>query len=445
MGVMPVAKLLLTMSVPMMISMLVQALYNIVDSMFVAKLSESALTAVSLAFPVQNLMIAVGTGTGVGINALVSRALGEKKNEYANSAANNGIYLAIFSFIGFAIVCGLFAPTFFSVQTSDPQILEYGVDYVRMIGIMSFGLFIQLVCEKLLQSTGKTVYSMATQLLGAIINIILDPIMIFGLFGFPRMEVTGAALATVTGQIIAAIAGVIVNIKLNKELHISLIKYRISGNVIRNIYSVGVPSIIMASVGSVMTFGMNKILMGFTSTATAVFGVYFKLQSFIFMPVFGLNNGMVPIVAYNYGARKPERITKAIKLSIIYGVCIMLAGFIVFQLFPGGLLGIFSASEDMLAIGIPALRTISLSFLIAGFSVVASSVFQALGHGFLSLAVSVLRQLFVLLPAAYILAKIGGLGVCWWAFPIAEVFSGIICFVFIRYAYKKEIHPLYEK
>ena len=445
MGVMPVAKLLLTMSVPMMISMLVQALYNIVDSMFVAKLSEDALTAVSLAFPVQNLMIAVGTGTGVGINALVSRALGEKRNEYANSAANNGIYLAIFSFIGFAIVSGLFAPAFFHVQTTDAKIAAYGVDYVRVIGIMSFGLFIQLVGEKLLQSTGMTIYSMATQLLGAVINIILDPIMIFGLLGFPRLEVTGAALATVTGQIIAAIVGMIVNVKVNKELHISLKKYRISGEVIREIYGVGFPSIIMASVGSIMTFGMNKILMGFTSTATAVFGVYFKLQSFVFMPVFGLNNGMVPIVAYNYGARKPERITKAIRLSIAYGVCIMLAGFAVFQLFPGNLLDIFSASVSMKEIGIPALRIISLSFLIAGFSVVASSVFQALGHGFLSLAVSVLRQLFVLLPAAFILAKVGGLYVCWWAFPIAEVFSGIICFVFIRYAYKKEIHPLYEK
>nr|WP_294664212.1 MATE family efflux transporter [uncultured Blautia sp.] len=444
MGVMPVARLLLAMSVPMMISMLVQALYNIVDSMFVAKLSENALTAVSLAFPVQNLMIAVGTGTGVGINALVSRSLGEKNNEYANSAANNGIYLAIFSFIGFAILCGFFAPVFYRVQTTDMQIRAYGIDYVRVIGIMSFGLFIQLVCEKLLQSTGKTVYSMATQLLGAVINIVLDPIMIFGLFGFPRLEVTGAAIATVTGQIIAAVAGVVVNIRLNKELHISLTKYRISGDVIRNIYSVGFPSIIMASVGSVMTFGMNKILMSFTSTATAVFGVYFKLQSFVFMPVFGLTNGMVPIVAYNYGARKPKRITKAIKLSIIYGVCIMVAGFTVFQLFPGKLLGIFSASEDMLVIGIPALKIVSISFLIAGFGVVASSVFQALGHGFLSLAVSVLRQLVVLLPTAFILAKTGGLHACWWAFPIAEMFSGVICFLFIRYAYKKEVAPLYK-
>ena len=435
MGVMPVAKLLLTMSVPMMISMLVQALYNIVDSMFVAKLSENALTAVSLAFPVQNLMIAVGTGTGVGINALVSRALGEKKNEYANSAVNNGIYLAIFSFIGFAIVCGFFAPAFFSVQTDDPQILAYGVDYVRVIGIMSFGLFIQLCAEKLLQSTGKTIYSMATQLIGAVINIILDPIMIFGLFGFPRMEVTGAALATVTGQIIAAVIGVIMNIKLNKELHISLVKYKLNGEVIRHIYSVGFPSIIMASVGSVMTFGMNKILMGFTSTATAVFGVYFKLQSFIFMPVFGLNNGLVPIAAYNYGARKPERITKAIKLSITYGVCIMLAGFVVFQLFPGALLGIFSASDDMLAIGIPALRIISISFLIAGFSVVASSVFQALGKSIYSMYVSVARQLVVLLPAAYALSRLGRVELVWWAIPIAELMSlamTVVCMIHIN-------------
>lgn len=445
MGVMPVGRLLLTMSVPMMISMLVQALYNIVDSMFVAKLSENALTAVSLVFPVQNLMIAVGTGTGVGINALVSRALGEKKNEYANSAANNGIYLAIFSFIAFAVVTGFFSPAFFRVQTSDPQIMEYGIEYVRVIGIMSFGLFIQLACEKLLQSTGKTIYSMATQLLGAVINIILDPIMIFGLLGFPRMEVTGAALATVTGQIIAAIAGVIVNVKLNKELHISLTRYRISGAVIRQIYSVGFPSIIMASVGSVMTFGMNKILMGFSATATAVFGVYFKLQSFVFMPVFGLNNGMVPIVAYNYGARKPKRITKAIKLSILYGVCIMLFGFAVFQLMPGSLLGIFSASDAMLEIGIPALRIISLGFLVTGFGVVASSVFQALGHGFLSLAASTLRQLVILLPFAFVLSKIRGLSACWWAFPIAEAFAGIICALFIRYVYRKEIHPLYEK
>ena len=437
MGVMPVAKLLLTMSVPMMISMLVQALYNIVDSMFVAKLSENALTAVSLAFPVQNLMIAVGTGTGVGINALVSRALGEKKNEYANSAVNNGIYLAIFSFIGFAIVCGFFAPAFFSVQTDDPQILAYGVDYVRVIGIMSFGLFIQLCAEKLLQSTGKTIYSMATQLIGAVINIILDPIMIFGLFGFPRMEVTGAALATVTGQIIAAVIGVIMNIKLNKELHISLGKYKLNGEVIRHIYSVGFPSIIMASVGSVMTFGMNKILMGFTSTATAVFGVYFKLQSFVFMPVFGLNNGMVPIIAYNYGAQKPERIHKTIRLGMVYAVAIMVIGLLVFQLIPKELLLMFDASDAMLEIGAPALRIMSLAFVFAGIGIVSGSACQAFGYSVYSMLISIARQIVVLIPAAYLLSLTGVLRSIWFAFPIAEIFSLILSLFFLRTTLKK--------
>lgn len=442
MGVMPVGKLLLSMSVPMMISMLVQALYNIVDSMFVAQLNENALTAVSLAFPVQNLMIAVGTGTGVGVNALVSRSLGEKNTEHANKAANNGVYLSLFSFLAFALLTGIFGKIFFQVQTGDAQIVSYGAAYVRIVGIMSFGIFFQFIFERLLQSTGKTLYTMVTQSLGAIINIILDPIMIFGLFGFPRMEVAGAALATVVGQIVAAALALWFNVKKNKELHISIRKYRLSGIVVKQIYSVGIPSIIMASIGSVMTFGMNKILMAFTSTATAVFGVYFKLQSFIFMPVFGLNNGLVPIAAYNYGARKPKRIMKSIKLSIIYAESIMFVGVLIFQFCSAGLLGIFNASESMLEIGVPALRIISLSFLLAGFGIVCSSVFQALGHGMLSLIVSVLRQLVVLLPAAFILAGTGGLSAIWWAFPISEVFSGAVSFIFIRHVYKKEIHTM---
>lgn len=442
MGVMPIAKLLLGMSVPMMISMLVQALYNIVDSMFVAQLNEEALTAVSLAFPVQNLMIAVGAGTGVGVNAMVSRALGEKNTELANKTANNGIWLSIFSFLGFAILAGLFGKMFFAVQTDDPKILAYGTSYVRIIGILSFGMFFQFITERLLQSTGKTFYTMITQSLGAIINIILDPIMIFGLFGFPRLEVAGAALATVTGQVIAAALGWWYNRKKNTELHLSLRKYRVNGRIVRGIYSVGIPSIIMASIGSVMTFGMNKILMAFTSTATAVFGVYFKLQSFIFMPVFGLNNGMVPIVAYNFGARKPERITKTIRLSIIYAVSIMTVGFLIFQTASVPLLKIFNASDEMIKIGVPALRIISISFLGAGFGICCSSVFQALGHGMMSLIVSVLRQLVIILPAAFILAKIGGLSLVWWAFPIAEVFSALCSFIFLRYVYKKEINPL---
>ena len=442
MGVMPVGKLLLSMSVPMMISMLVQALYNIVDSMFVAQLNENALTAVSLAFPIQNLMIAVGTGTGVGVNALVSRSLGEKNTEHANKAANNGVYLSLFSFLAFALLTGFFGKIFFQVQTKDAQIISYGADYVRIVGIMSFGIFFQFIFERLLQSTGKTLYTMVTQSLGAIINIILDPIMIFGLFGFPRMEVAGAALATVVGQIVAASLAFWFNVRKNKELHISITKYRLSGIVVKQIYSVGIPSIIMASIGSVMTFGMNKILMAFTSTATAVFGVYFKLQSFIFMPVFGLNNGLVPIEAYNYGARKPNRIMKSIKLSIIYAEAIMFVGVLIFQFFSADLLGIFNASDSMLEIGVPALRIISLSFLLAGFGIVCSSVFQALGHGMLSLIVSVLRQLVVLLPAAFILSRTGGLSVIWWAFPIAEIFAGVISFIFIRHVYRKEIHTM---
>ena len=444
MGVMPIQKLLLGMSVPMMISMLVQALYNIVDSMFVARLNENALTAVSLAFPVQNLMIAVGTGTGVGVNALVSRSLGEKNTVYANKAANNGVYLSIFSAVAFALLSLFFGRFFFAVQTDDPQIIAYGTSYVYVIGILSIGMFFQFITERLLQSTGKTIYTMFTQGLGAIINIILDPIMIFGLLGFPRMEVAGAAVATVTGQIIAAGLGVWFNRTKNHELHISLRKYKVEKEVVKGIYSVGIPSIIMASIGSVMTFGVNKILMAFTSTAAAVFGVYFKLQSFVFMPVFGLNNGMVPIVAYNYGARKPDRIMKTMRLSIVYAVTIMVAGFAVFQLMPEALLSIFDASEEMVEIGVPALRIISFSFLGAGFGIVSSSVFQALGHGMLSLIVSVLRQLIVILPAAWILARIGGIHMVWWAFPIAEIFSALVCFLFVKKVYRNEIKPLYQ-
>lgn len=445
MGVMPVNKLLISMSVPMMISMLVQALYNVVDSMFVAQVNENALTAVSLVFPVQNLMIAVASGTGVGINALLSRSLGERNTEQANRSAVNGVFLAALSYIVFAILGITCAGIFMKVQTNDSQIVSYGASYLQICCIMSFGMFMQVTYERLLQSTGKTFYTMITQSVGAIINIILDPIMIFGLFGFPRMEVAGAALATVIGQICAGLLAMWLNHRVNKEIHVSFRKFRPSGEMIKRIYLVGVPSIIMMSIGSVMTFGMNKILIAFTSTATAVFGVYFKLQSFVFMPVFGLNNGMVPIIAYNYGAKKPERITKVMTLSIIYAMVIMVIGFAIFQFLPNQLLMIFNASEQMLEIGNYALRIISLSFLFAGFCIISSSVFQALSHGFLSLAVSVVRQLVVLLPAAFILSKAGGLHAVWWSFPIAELFSLAMCLLFVRHVYKKEIHPMKQR
>ena len=442
MGVMPVNRLILTMSLPMILSMLVQALYNIVDSMFVSRLSENALTAVSLAFPAQNLMIAVATGTGVGVNAALSRSLGERNFDRANKIADHAVFLAIASYAVFTVLGLFFSRQFFLWQTDIEEIVDQGTDYLRICTLFSFGLFLEIACERLLQSTGKTIYSMYTQGLGAIINIIFDPIMIFGLFGFPKMGVAGAAAATVFGQILAAVLGIFLNKTRNQEIHVSFRGFRPNSEIIRHIYSVGIPSIIMSSIGSVMTFGMNKILIGFTSTATAVFGVYFKLQSFVFMPVFGLNNGTVPIIAYNYGAAKPDRILKTLKLAICYAVGIMLIGFAVFQLLPDKLLLIFEASENMLSIGVPALRIISVSFLFAGYCIVCSSMFQALGHGLLSLLVSVFRQLLVLLPSAFLLSKIGGLDLVWYSFPIAEICSIFFSTYFLRHVYKKEIEPL---
>ena len=442
MGVMPVNRLILTMSLPMILSMLVQALYNIVDSMFVSRLSENALTAVSLAFPAQNLMIAVATGTGVGVNAALSRSLGERNFDRANKIADHAVFLAIASYAVFAVLGLFFSRQFFLWQTDIEEIVDQGTDYLRICTLFSFGLFLEIACERLLQSTGKTIYSMYTQGLGAIINIIFDPIMIFGLFGFPKMGVAGAAAATVFGQILAAVLGIFLNKTRNQEIHVSFRGFRPNSEIIRHIYSVGIPSIIMSSIGSVMTFGMNKILIGFTSTATAVFGVYFKLQSFVFMPVFGLNNGTVPIIAYNCGAAKPDRILKTLKLAICYAVGIMLIGFAVFQLLPDKLLLIFEASENMLNIGVPALRIISVSFLFAGYCIVCSSMFQALGHGLLSLLVSVFRQLLVLLPSAFLLSKIGGLDLVWYSFPIAEICSIFFSTYFLRHVYKKEIEPL---
>ncbi len=439
MGTMPMNRLLLSMALPMMISMLVQALYNIVDSIFVSRINENALTAVSLAFPIQSLMIAVGTGTGVGINALLSRSLGEKDQESADRTAANGIFLAAVSYVVTLLVGLLVAKPFYLSQTKDAEIVSYGVTYLSIVCICSVGMFVQMVFEKLLQSTGRTVYTMITQSTGAIINIIFDPILIFGLFGFPKMGVAGAAAATVFGQIVAGGLAIFFNLKKNPDIRIRFRGFRPDKGIIGKIYAVGVPSIIMQAIGSLMTYGMNLILIQFTSTATAVFGVYFKVQSFVFMPIFGLNNGMVPIVAYNYGARNKKRVQHVTRLSAMYAVGIMLVGLAVFQLIPDRLLGMFQASDHMLSIGIPALRIISLSFLFAGFCIVMGSLFQALGNGMYSLCVSVARQLVVLLPSAWLLSRTGNVANVWWAFPIAEVMSLCMTLYFYRRIDKKII------
>ena len=446
MGIMPENKLLLNMALPMIASMLIQACYNVVDSYFVSKLSEDALNAVSLAFPVQNLMIAVAVGTGVGINALLSRSLGQKDQERANRTAMNGMLLEVVSGLVFTVLGLSLARTYYAIQTDIPGIVKYGTDYLTIICGCCMGIFLSVTAERLVQATGRTVYAMMIQGIGSVINLVLDPILIFGLFGFPKLEVAGAAVATVAGQIVGGLVGLYLALTHNPEIQMSVQGLRPKKEIIGGIYSVGLPSIIMQSIGSVMVFGMNQILIAFTSTATAVFGIYFKLQSFIFMPVFGLNNGMVPIVAYNYGARKPDRIVRTVKLAIAYAVGIMVVGFVLFQLFPGVFLGLFEAEgEDagnLLAIGIPALRTISISFLMAGFCIVSGSVFQALGHGVLSLTVSIVRQLLVLLPVAFVLSRLGGLHAVWWAFPFAELFATALSALFLYKVYKKEVAPM---
>ena len=442
MGVQPVGRLLAGMAVPMMISMLVQALYNVVDSIFVSRLSENALTAVSLAFPLQNLMIAVCAGTTVGMNALLSRSLGAKEQDKADQAANTGIFLALCSFVLFCVIGVFFSRTFFQLQTDVTEIVSSGTIYAQICLGCSIGIFCQFTFERLLQSTGRTHLSMCTQLLGALTNIILDPILIFGLFGAPRLGVAGAAVATVTGQCVAAVAALIMNLKCNPDIHIVPRKIRFHGPTVKNIYRIGFPSIVMQCIGSVMVFGVNRILISFTTTATAVFGAYFKLQSFVFMPIFGLNNGMVPIISYNYGARRPERVKKTIRLAVCYAEGIMVLGFCIFEFFPGQVLGLFSASQAMLTIGIPAMRIICLHFLLAGTSIVLSSVFQALGNGLFSLIVSVCRQLFVLLPAAWLLAQTGNVNNVWWAFLIAEIVSVLMSLAFYAHINKTIIVPL---
>ena len=433
MGTMPIGKLVFNMSLPMMVSMMVQALYNIVDSIFVAKLSENALTAVSLAFPLQTLLIAVATGTGVGMNALLSKSLGEKDFKKANKTATNAAFIYALSYIIFLILGFTVVKPFYRSQvgSADAEIMTMGVDYLSTVMIFSFGIFTQVFFERLLTSTGRTIFSMTSQLSGAVTNIILDPILIFGMFGAPKMGVTGAAVATVIGQCVAGLVAGTCNHKFNHEVRFQFKGFKPDFKIIGTIYAVGIPSIIMQSIGSVMTYCMNRILIEFSSTATAVFGVYFKLQSFFFMPVFGLNNGITPIIAYNYGARQRKRMVKTIKVSLVTAFCLTFIGFVLFESIPQALLGLFNASDDMLKIGVPALRTIGVHYLIAWFCIIAGTVFQALGKAVFSMVVSIMRQLVVLVPAAYLLAKFGGLHMVWWSFPIAEVMSFIVSLTFL--------------
>ena len=445
MGIMPVNKLLISMSLPMMISMLVQALYNIVDSIFVSRINEYSLRAVSLAFPIQSLMIAVSVGTAVGINAFLSKTLGERDFDKVNRIAANGIFIELMSYIVFALIGIFVSRPFFASQTSIAEVREYGTVYLTICCTASLGIFMQVVFERLLQSTGKTFYAMIAQGAGAVTNLILDPVLIFGMFGMPRRGVAGAAAATVIGQMVAAVFAIVFNLKFNKEIHLSVRGFRPHKELIFQIYKVGIPSIVMQAIGSVMTYGMNLILEAFGAAQT-VFGIYFKLQSFIFMPIFGLNNGMVPIIAYNFGAGSRERVLKTMKSSIVYAVCIMLAGLAIMMLIPGRLIGLFDTGEtaDLLVIGVPALRTICLSFCFAGYCIVVGSVFQALGNGVYSMIVSIARQLCVLLPVAWLFSLSGNVDLIWWAFPIAELVSVSLSTFFLLRIHKSTIRHIGE-
>lgn len=441
-GTMPVGKLLLSMALPMIIAMIIQALYNVVDSIYVAKISENALTAVSLAFPMQTLMIAFSTGLGVGINSMVSRSLGEGDHKKAGHVALNGIFLIALVVIGFTLV-GIFGSrAFIASQTDIPEIFEGGTTYVSICLILCCFQFFEITLERLLQATGRTLDTMISQGVGAVINIIFDPILIFGYFGFPKMGIAGAAAATVFGQFVACVLALVFNLWHNKELSFSFRGFRPRWSILKLILAIGVPSVIMQAIGSVMIFGMNRILMSFVSTAAAVFGVYFKLQSIVFMPVFGLNNGMVPIIAYNYGARHKDRMVHTMKLAVLTAVVMMLVGLCIMQLFPAQMLLLFEAEENMLAIGVLALKTLSLSFIFAGFCIVISSVFQALGFGIYSLLVSFVRQIIVLLPVAYLLSLSGDVNMVWWAFPIAEIATVLCCLLFLRRVNRKVLKPM---
>lgn len=430
MGTMPIGKLLFSMALPIAISMLVQALYNVIDSIFVAKLGEDALTAVSLAFPIQNVIIAIAVGTGVGVNSLLSKSLGQRNFDRANKVASNALLLAIVNTAVVALIGGLFARKYYEIQTDITSIVNMVTDYTVIVCVISVGVFFQVTFERLLQATGKTLLSMGMQLVGAVTNIVLDPIFIFGYLGAPAMGVKGAAVATVIGQILSMLTGLVFNVCFNKEIKLSIKGMIPDGKLLAKIYKVAIPSMLMASITSVTVFGFNQILLAFNTeaslignTATSFLGIYFKLQSFVFMPVFGINNAMIPIVAYNFGAKQKSRIWKTTKLSVIVAFCIMLVGFIILQSMPRVMLTLFEASEDMMSIGTVGLRVLSVSFLIAGFNIVMSGLFQAVGNAFYSLIMSLSRQIIIALPVAWLLAKTGSIDNIWWSLTVAEALT----------------------
>ena len=442
MGTMPIGRLLVNMAVPLMISMLVQAMYNVVDSIYVSRISESAVTALSLAFPIQNLLIGFSTGIGVGVNALLSKSLGEGNPDRANHSAGNGFLLVMIATIGFMLFGVFGSRPYFQMQSSVTETVEGGTQYLAICTIFSFGLFVQVLGERLLQATGRSFYSMIVQLVGAVVNILLDPVFIFGYFGIPAMGVAGAAVATVLAQWVAAAVALVINHKCNHEVHLHFKYLNPNMSLIRPILAVGIPSVVMMGIGSGMTFGMNMILQSFTETATSVFGIYFKLQSFFFMPVFGINNATISIIAFNYGARSSKRIMDTLKKSTISACIIMLLGVLCFQFFPDLLLDIFNPTPEFLTMGRSALRIISLSFPLAAVGIALSGSFQALGNGLYSTFTAVCRQLLALLPAAYLLSLSGNVNLVWWAFPIAELVSFLATLILFLRLYRQKIKPL---
>lgn len=442
MGTMEIKKLIMTMSLPIMISMLVQALYNIVDSMFVARVSDNALAAVSLCYPIQMIIVALACGTAVGLNALLSRYLGQKMQKEANQVALHGILLAVVNWIVFAIIGIFFSEPFLRLFSTDEEILQMGISYMRICTILSFGVFMQITYERIMQSTGNTVYNMIIQGVGALVNILLDPIFIFGMFGMPKLGVTGAAIATVTGQIIAMLMGIIITQKKIKEVQIHFKEFKFHMQMIKDMYRIAIPAILMQSIMSFMTVFMNMILVRFSELAVSAFSIYFKLQQFVFMAVNGMNNALIPIISYNYGAKKQKRIMESIHFSLLIACVIMVVGTMMFQIFPQQLMYLFDAKEEMMSIGVPALRTISLSFIFAGVSLVLSSVFQSVDHANKSLVVTLLRQMVLLLPFVYVLAQQFGLDALWWAFPITEAIVSVLAFFYLNIVKKKTILKL---